>query len=103
MITDTKSPQITKHANYRAATRLGDWWDAQAAARTQKSATNHTAGKWYIVVKDLGAVKQNPVSNRWGKYIIAVIEDGAVKTFLVEKAINPKIYTDGKLASYVKL
>lgn len=55
------------------------------------------------MVKDLGAVKQNPVSNRWGKYIIAVIEDGAVKTFLVEKAINPKIYTDGKLASYVKL
>lgn len=95
---------FTSHANYRAEERLGEWYDAQAEARTIKSAQKHTIGKWYVIVKKFETVKQNPISNRFGKYIIAVIENGAVKTFLVEKEINPKLYTkDGKLVTYEKI
>jgi hypothetical protein len=98
------SKVITQHANYRAEARLGEWYDSQAEARTIKSAQQHTNGKWYVIVKKFEAVKQNPISNRFGKYIIAVIENGAVKTFLVEKEINPKLYSrDGKLVSYEKI
>lgn len=101
MITDTR---ISKHANYRAAERLGEWFDARTEARTIKSAEKFTDGKFYVIVKKLEKVEQNPVSNRFGKYIIAVIESGVVKTFLVEKEINISLYhRDGKLMTWEKL
>lgn len=56
-----------------------------------------------VIVRKFEKVEQNPVSNRFGKYIIAVIENGHVKTFLVEKEINPKNYMDGKLTSWEKV
>lgn len=94
---------ITKHAGQRAETRLGEWYDAKTASRTNKSASSHTDGKFYVIVRKFEKVEQNPVSNRFGKYIIAVIENGHVKTFLVEKEINPKNYMDGKLTSWEKV
>jgi hypothetical protein len=98
------SKVITQHANYRAEARLGEWYDAQVEARTIKSAQKFSNGKFYVIVKKFEAVKQNPISNRYGKFIIAVIENGAVKTFLVEKEINIKLYRrDGKLMSWEKV
>jgi hypothetical protein len=94
---------MTIHANERVAERLGSWYDARTAARTMKSASQHTDGKFYVIVRKFEKVEQNPISNRFGKFIIAVIENGNVKTFLVEKEINPKIYTDGKLTSFEKI
>lgn len=95
---------ITQHANYRAEARLGEWYDSQVETRTIKSAQKFTDGKYYVIVKKFEAVKQNPVSNRYGKFIIAVIQNGTVITFLLEKEINVKLYRrDGRLMSWEKL
>jgi hypothetical protein len=100
----TSGKVITQHANYRAEERLGEWYDAQVETRTIKSAQKFTDGKYYVIVKKFEAVKQNPVSNRYGKFIIAVIQNGAVITFLLEKEINAKLYRrDGRLMTWEKL
>ncbi len=89
---------ITHHANDRIEARLGNWYDETTARNTYRAASQYRHGKYYAIVRKFDKVEINPVSNRFGKYIIAVILNGKVMTFLVEKEINPNLYNkDGIL------